>query len=212
VTDEQIKNKINRLIERLEFAELRMEMYVGLTAEKAKDRLKIISNIIKGTIKDLVNTAKIAREKELPIPQKLSYWMIDYVVSDFNGGKTSQLVKAAKTYTFNIDEMEKDSNYVTIVYEIIHGFKRGSKHKSEGVKPEVTGNLTMLTIGKTKKKLDTEQYGYLLAQTKKKLVATDVKKYFFESTGLIDSEIKRLFIRLSLNEIIKMSNQSLVAK
>ena len=102
--------------------------------------------------------------------------------------------------------MRKDSHYLSIMYDIIYGFEKGKKHKAEGVEPEVTGNLTMLTVGSSKEKLDAGQYGYLLAQTNVKVTTTDAIKYFYTLPDLDESQVKKLFEKHKFNEHINRFN------
>ena len=82
MTEDQIENEIHRLMLILEQAELAKKESLALHSSQARLRLDIFSNISSDAIRELVKIARVARKEGLPIPQKLSYWMVDYIAND----------------------------------------------------------------------------------------------------------------------------------
>jgi len=212
VIAKRIENRISELMEEVEYNELQRKQFIKPHTKEDMIDLALISSMASNAIKDLVRVARYARKNGLPIPQKLSYWMVDYIANDFYGREMPEVVKTAKSYDIKKDKRHKRFDYILNIQSIFFGFDEGLQHKAEGVEPEVTGNLTTCTLVKSKKKLTPRQYGYLLARTDKKLTNENIRFFFTKLFNKEDSTIKHWFDDDNLNKMIAELKQSRVAK
>jgi len=170
--------------------------------------LEKFSDMSSEAMKSLIALTRLARREGIIIPTELTYWMIDYIANDFYGLNEPQLMKKAKSHNIDFDSSRMSNRYSFDTQNMVIGFEKGLKDKYEGTELKVTGNLKTLTVGTSKKILTTMEYGYLLAQTKKKLTVENAKLYFQKTLYKSDSVINRLFTTHGLNKIIaKVNNQ-----
>lgn len=176
-----------------------------LHPEQAKLRQAMLSDMMSTAIKDLVLIGRRARKRHLPIPQELSYWLLDYVAASLYELPEPKEMRDAKKHVLEQDATREHHRYMFYVNEILRGFERGVEEGVAG-NTEYQHELHDFVSGCYHSELSAYRYGYLLASKANKVSVSDAKLYFEQHFHKSSSQIGKLFTKHQLNQVIKQGN------